>query len=100
VYPILGPTSSDLFGPPYAQVDFRVTKIAGSGPSSDRPWAKAVPPVGSGATGAATLTGAPEPQSRDIVGSFLLDGPGTWWVGVSIPYADCAWQQPINVTPG
>lgn len=99
-YPIKGPVSADLFGPPYAQVDFRVSGVTGSGPPSDRPWAKAVPPTGSTATGAATLTSAPEAGSPDVVGSFLLDGPGTWWIGVSIPYANCAWQQPIRVTAG
>ena len=46
------------------------------------------------------LTFAWPDGSPAIVGSFLLDGPGRWWIGVSVPYADCVWQQPIDVTAG
>jgi hypothetical protein len=99
-FPVLGVAPADLFGPPYAQVDFRITKITGSGPESERPFARAVPPQGSPATGFATLMTAPEIGSHDLVGTFLLNAPGTWWLGASIPFAGCAWQQPLIVTPG
>jgi hypothetical protein len=100
VFPVLGAAPVDLFGPPYAHVDFRVMKISGSGPPSERPTTRAVPPPGSSGTGLSALMTAPESGSRDLVGTFLLNAPGTWWVGISIPYAGCAWQQPLVITPG
>jgi hypothetical protein len=59
--------------------------------------------AGSGKDGLATLLAESStvPGSRDLLGTFLLDAPGTWWLRVSIPYAGCVYQQPIVVAgPG
>lgn len=87
-----------------AHVDFRVADLTGSGPESMRPTTQVVAPPGSGGGGVATLVAESlldVPGSRDLVGTFLLDAPGTWWLRITVPYAGCAYQQPlVVVAPG
>jgi hypothetical protein len=86
-----------------AHLDYRVSDVTGSGPESMRPRVGVVADAGSGKDGLATLLAESStvPGSRDLLGTFLLDAPGTWWLRVSIPYAGCVYQQPIVVAgPG
>jgi hypothetical protein len=96
-YPIHGATPENLFGPPYAHLDFRVTNVVGDGPSEGRPTVSVVPPGGSPHGGFGTQSTG---SDGSLEGTFLLDAPGTWWLGVSILRNGCAWQQPMLVVPG
>lgn len=84
-----------------AHLDYRVSGVSGSGPESMRPTAQVVAPAGAVAPGVATLVAESllVSGSRDLVGTFLLSAPGTWWLRVSVPYAGCAYQQPLVVAP-
>jgi hypothetical protein len=95
--PILGATPENLFGPPYAHLDFRVSNMIGTGPSEGRPTLSVVPPPGSPHGGFGTQSTSSEDGS--LVGSFLLDAPGTWWLRLSILRNGCVWQQPVLVAP-
>jgi hypothetical protein len=96
-YPIHGATPENLFGPPYAHIDFRVTNMVGVGPSEGRPTVSVVPPAGSPHGGFGTQSTG---SDGSLEGTFLLDAPGTWWLEISIARNGCVWQQPMLVLPG
>jgi len=102
-YPIFAGALPEGFLEPAidAHIDVRVADISGSGPASMRPSDSVVSPTGS-IRGVATLAEESQtvPGSRDLIGTFLLDTPGTWWLRFAVPYAGCAFQQPIVVAPG
>ena len=96
-FSIHGATPENLFGPPYAHLDFEVTNLVGEGPSEGRPTVRVVPPAGSPHGGFGTQSTSSE---GTLVGTFLLDAPGTWWLQISVLRRGCDWQQPMLVIQG
>jgi hypothetical protein len=63
-------------------VDFAIADVPGVvNPPGERPSAIAIPALDSLAAGFATLM----PRGEGFVGSWVMDAPGTWWVGFDLP---------------
>ena len=80
---------------PNAQVDFVIGNLpAGTNPPGERPTATVIPALDSLATGFGTLM----PGGDGYVGSWVMDAPGTWWVGYDLPLG-CSALFEVEVRP-
>jgi hypothetical protein len=80
---------------PNAQVDFMIDGIpGGTNPPGERPSATVIPPLDSMTAGFGTLM----PAGGSYIGSWVMDAPGTWWVGYDLP-AGCSALFEVEATP-
>jgi hypothetical protein len=84
-------------GLPNAQVDFEIDRLPdGTNPPGERPSTSYFPPLDSTTVGFGTLM----PGGTGYVGSWVLDAPGTWWVGYDLPVGCRALFEVEVVPPG
>lgn len=90
-----------LPSPPYLQLDFEIQPFGplGGAPEDRMNVGLAGPRWPDGGGLGAFKVENDENGDPAMLGSFLLDGPGTWWTRIWIPAADCYRQFSVEVLP-